>query len=146
MDENMNPEVTKPEVTGEIQAKKLDLDVKVYPTKGDSKLLAFASVTLGGCFAIRDIRIMDSEKGAFVAMPDRKDSKGEYRDICFPTTKEMREALHSAVLGEYQRTVEHIASRGERAKPSVRKALQEKVAQTEERPAASPKKVDRGER
>ena len=99
--ENMTPE------TGAAQPAKLDVDVRVYPSKEEGNLLAFASVTLGGCFAVKGIKIMDGEKGAFVSMPDRKDSKGEYHDICFPTTSEMRQALHTAVLGEYQRAVSY---------------------------------------
>ena len=116
--ENMTPE------TGTAQPAKLDVDVRVYPSKEEGNLLAFASVTLGGCFAVKGIKIMDGEKGAFVSMPDRKDSKGEYHDICFPTTSEMRQALHTAVLGEYQRVMELIAARSEKARPSVRDALQ----------------------
>lgn len=85
--ENMTPE------TGAAQPAKLDVDVRVYPSKEEGNLLAFASVTLGGCFAVKGIKIMDGEKGAFVSMPDRKDSKGEYHDICFPTTSEMRQDI-----------------------------------------------------
>ena len=70
MNENLTPE-TEPAVPA-----KLDVAVRVYPSKMEGSLLAYANVTLGGCFAVKGIRVMDSEKGAFVAMPDRKDSKG----------------------------------------------------------------------
>ena len=128
MNENTAPE------TSAAQPAKLDMDVRVYPSKEEGNLLAFASVTLGGCFAVKGIKIMDSEKGAFVAMPDRKDAKGEYHDICFPTTAEMRQALNTAVLSEYQKVMELIAARGEKARPSVRDALQN-TAKAAERPA-----------
>ncbi len=118
MNGNMAPE------TDAAQPAKLDVAVRVYPSKEEGNLLAFASVTLGGCFAIKGVKIMDSENGAFVAMPDRKDAKGEYHDICFPTTLEMRQALNTAVLGEYQKVMELIATRSEKARPSVRDALQ----------------------
>ena len=143
--ENMTPE------TGTAQPAKLDVDVRVYPSKEEGNLLAFASVTLGGCFAVKGVKIMEGEKGAFVAMPDRKDGKGEYHDICFPTTSEMRQALHTAVLGEYQRVMELIAARSEKARPSVRDALQN-AAKGADRPApdktkAPPqRKADKGER
>ena len=84
-------------------------------------------------------------------MPDRKDSKGEYHDICFPTTSEMRQALHTAVLGEYQRVMELIATRSEKARPSVRDALQN-TAKAAESPAPDKakaprqRKTDKGER
>lgn len=93
----------------------LDMSVKIFPAQDAKSLLATASVTLGGCFAIRGIHIVDSEKGAFVSMPQRKDGKGEYRDICFPTTPEMRKALDTAVLDEYQRVTERSFTRAEQA-------------------------------
>lgn len=113
----------------------LDVSVKVTPAKEDGNLLAFANVTLGGCFAVRGVRILDSEKGIFVAMPDRKDAKGEYRDICFPTTPEMRQALHTAVLGEYQKVMEQLTERGQKTRTSVRDALQNAAKTIADRPA-----------
>ena len=69
-----------------------------------------ASVTIGGCFAVRGIQVREGKNGLFVSMPQRKDAKGEYRDICFPTTAEMRKAINDAVLGEYERTAPPRAS------------------------------------
>ena len=66
---------------------KLDVSVKVYPTRESGSLLAFASVNLGGCFAVNGIRIMDTKKGTFIAMPGRKDQEGKYHDICCPIRK-----------------------------------------------------------
>ena len=86
----------------------LDISVKVYPAQDNNSknLLANASVTVGGCFAVRGVRVMNSEKGAFVSMPQRRNAQGEYKDICFPTTKEMRQALNSAVLDAYNKVME----------------------------------------
>lgn len=79
---------------------KLDISVKVYPVQDAKNLLANASVTIGGCFAIRGVRVMNSEKGAFVSMPQRKSAEGEYMDARLflggsePTTlKELSAAL-----------------------------------------------------
>lgn len=93
----------------------LDMTVKVYPVQNEKNLLATASVTLGGCFAIKGIHILDSEKGAFVSMPQRKNAKGEYKDICFPTTAEMRSAINTAVLDEYQKVAQRSFTRAEQA-------------------------------
>lgn len=141
MSENM------PQEAGTPQPAKLDVDVRVYPSKEEGNLLAFASVTLGGCFAVKGVKIMEGENGAFVAMPDRKDGKGEYHDICFPTTSEMRQALHTAVLGEYQRVMELIAARSEKTRPSVRDALQN-TGKPAERPPQNKnqRKADKGAR
>ena len=90
----------------------MDMTVKVFPVQSSKNLLATASVTLGGCFAVCGIQIRDGKNGAFVSMPQRKDAKGEYHDICFPTTAEMRQAIQTAVLGEYERTSQRDQSRG----------------------------------
>ena len=88
----------------------LDMTVKVHPVRDNKSLLATASMTIGGCFAVRGIQVRDGKNGVFVSMPQRKDAKGEYRDICFPTTAEMRQAINVAVLGEYERTAPSRAS------------------------------------
>ena len=139
MNENCTPE-TEPAVPA-----KLDVAVRVYPSKLEGNLLAYANVTLGGCFAVKGIRVMDSEKGAFVAMPDRKDSKGEYHEICFPTTAEMREALNTAVMGEYQRVVELIAAQSEKARAPVPDAPQ-KASGAAPKQASKRRNADRGAR
>ena len=90
----------------------MDMTVKVFPVQSSKNLLATASVTLGGCFAVRGIQIRDGKNGTFVSMPQRKDAKGEYHDICFRTTAEMRQAINAAVLGEYERTAQRDQSRG----------------------------------
>ena len=131
-----------PEVNVERPAP-LDVSVKITPVTKDGNLLAFANVTLGGCFAVTGIRVMDSERGIFVAMPDKKNSKGEYHDVCFPTTPEMRKVLHSAVLGEYQHTMEQLVSRGEKSRSSVRDALQNAAKAAAERPAPETARVPR---
>ena len=134
MNETLIPE-TEPVVPA-----KLDVAVRIYPSKTEGNPLAYASVTLGGCFAVKGIRIMDSEKGVFVAMPDRKDSKGEYHEVCFPTTAEMREALNTAVMGEYHRVVELIAAQGEKTRTPVPPAA------TAPKKTAKARNADRGAR
>ena len=140
MNENFAPE-TEPAVPA-----KLDVAVRVYPSKMEGNLLAYANVTLGGCFAVKGIRVMDSEKGAFVAMPDRKDSKGEYHEVCFPTTAEMREALNTAVMGEYHRVVELIAAQGEKARAPVPDAPQKASGAATPKRATKARNADRGAR
>lgn len=118
------------------------VDVKIFfpkdPEKDHGKLLAFASVNLGGVFAVNGIRVYDTDKGPFVAMPSTKGQDDKYHDVCCPTTKEMRKALNAAVLGAYQQEVE---------RPSVRGALKEAAKETAARPAPAPeRKVDKGAR
>ena len=97
----------------------LDMTVKVHPVRDNKSLLATASVTLGGCFAVQGIQVREGKNGVFVSMPQRKDAKGRYHDVCFPTTAEMRRAINAAVLGEYERTAP--------SRASVLEALREKT-------------------
>ena len=118
------------------------VDVKIFPLKNPEKdhgkLRAFASVNLGGVFAVNNIRIYAAENGPFVAMPSTKGQDGKYHDVCCPTTKEMRKALNTAILDAYQQEVE---------RPSVRGALKEAAKDVAARPEASPeRKADRGAR
>lgn len=94
---------------GAVSQDTLNIEVRVYPVNSQeeqSNLRAFADVTLGGCFAVKGIRVMDSAKGLFMSMPSKKDRDGEYHEICFPTTARMRSDLKKAVMGEYQRVME----------------------------------------
>lgn len=120
--------------------------MKIYlpkdPEKDHGKLLGFASVNLGGVFAVNNIRIYDSSKGPFVSMPSTKGKDDKYHDICCPTTKEMREALHGAILGAYQKEVEQ-------ERPSVRNAIKESTKEAASRPAPDQQKqrtADKGAR
>ena len=136
---NLLPLETRKEDTMENQKNTLEVSVKVYPLqeKGGN-LLAFASATVGGCFAVNGIRVMDSEKGKFVAMPSSKWKDGKYHDICCPTTAEMRQVINTAVLGEYQKAVE---------KPSLRGALQNAAKEAAARPAPDVQRsADKGAR
>lgn len=78
-------------------------EVRIYPTKGEGAVKAFASVTLGG-YAVHGVKIIDSDKGLFVAMPSEareKDGKKEYKDIFHPVSPEARKELVDAVMDAY---------------------------------------------
>lgn len=128
----------------------LSVSVKVYPQQDKGNLLAFASATIGGCFAVNGLRVMDSEKGKFVAMPSNKGNDGKYHDICCPTTAEMRKALDAAVLGAYEQARETPEPEKTPAKapekPSLRGALQTAAKEAASRPVPETPKADRGER
>lgn len=73
--------------------------------RGDSKVRAYASANIGGTFAIHGIRVVDSQKGLFVQMPQRSYRTGgamKYEDIFHPITAESRSELNSAVLSAYE--------------------------------------------
>lgn len=70
-----------------------------------SKVKAIASANIGGAFAIHGIRVVDSQKGTFVAMPQssyEKDGQKHYSDLFHPISAEAREELNGAVLDAYE--------------------------------------------
>lgn len=83
----------------------------------NSKVKAIASVNIGGVFAIHGLRVIDSQKGLFVQMPQssyQKDGKTEYSDIFHPVTAEARSELCSKVLEAYEQKLDEIESEDER--------------------------------
>ena len=61
----------------------MKVDVKIGSIRPEGSVRAYASVNLNDCFAIRNVKVMESTKGLFVAMPSYKAGNGEYKDICF---------------------------------------------------------------
>lgn len=76
-------------------------DVRITHLDSGGKVRAMASITFDECFVVTGLRIMDGSNGLFVAMPSRKLPDGEYKDICFPVTRDTREAIQEAVLAKY---------------------------------------------
>ena len=82
----------------------------------NSKLKAIASVNIGGAFAIHGLRVIDSQKGLFVQMPQnsfQRDGKTEYSDIFHPITAEARSELNSKVLEAYEQEFTEAESESE---------------------------------
>jgi stage V sporulation protein G len=67
-----------------------------------NKVVAIASIVVDDCFVIHDLRIVNGDKGLFVAMPSRKLPNGEFRDICHPINTDARTGIQEAVLAEFQ--------------------------------------------
>lgn len=71
--------------------------------KENSRMKGIASVLIDNCLAIHDIRIIEGDKGLFVAMPSRKTAAGTYRDITHPINQEIRDMFEKAIIEEYQK-------------------------------------------
>ncbi len=76
-------------------------DVRVRKVAHSGKMKAVVSITLDGEFVVHDIKIIEGDKGIFIAMPSRKAPDGEYRDIAHPINSETRERIQKIVLEEY---------------------------------------------
>jgi stage V sporulation protein G len=75
-------------------------DVKVQIVD-EGRLKAFATITLNGCFVVRDVKVIDGNTGLFVAMPSRRKPDGTYRDVAHPLNSECRGYLEKCVLEAY---------------------------------------------
>ena len=78
-------------------------NVKVIKTEGNFRVKGIASITIDDSFVVHDIKILESEKGLFVAMPSRRLPSGEFKDIAHPINAEAREFIQKAVLNEYEK-------------------------------------------
>lgn len=78
--------------------------------RDEPKLKAFANVTFDDAFVVRGIKIIEGDKGLFVAMPSKKGKDGVYRDIAHPVTNEMRKRIESAVLAKYEKALAGVES------------------------------------
>lgn len=76
-------------------------DVKVFPVDED-KLRAYVTITLDGCFVVRDLKVISGTTGLFVAMPAKKRKDGTYKDIAHPLNSSMREKMEQIVLSAYE--------------------------------------------
>ena len=83
----------------------LQYDVKIHSLYPEGSCRASASVNLNGSFAIRGLKVMEGTNGLFVSMPSYRTGNGEYKDICFPCTKEARSQLNEAVLHAYHQSL-----------------------------------------
>lgn len=80
-------------------------DVRIRKVLRNNNLKGVASITFDDMFAIHDIKIIEGEKGMFIAMPSRQTEDGNYRDICHPINTETRAEIQEAVFKAYNEAV-----------------------------------------
>ena len=77
-------------------------DVRVRKVAKEGKMKAVVSIMLDDEFVVHDIKVIEGEKGLFIAMPSRKASDGEYRDIAHPINSGTRDKIQQMILGKYE--------------------------------------------
>ena len=80
-------------------------DVRIRRVEKEGKMKAVVSITIDEEFVVHDIKVIEGEKGLFIAMPSRKAADGEYRDIAHPINSETREQIQKLILEKYQENV-----------------------------------------
>ena len=81
-------------------------DVRVRKVAKEGKLKAVVSITLDEEFVVHDIKVIEGEKGLFIAMPSKKSADGEYRDIAHPINSGTRERIQKFILEKYEETIQ----------------------------------------
>ena len=80
-------------------------DIRVRKLTKEGKMKAVVSVTFDDVFVVHDIKVIDGDKGLFIAMPSRRAGDGEYRDIAHPINSDMHDRLQSEILAKYEEAV-----------------------------------------
>lgn len=80
-------------------------DVRVRKITKEGKMRAVVSITIDEEFVIHDIKVIEGEKGLFIAMPSKKAADGEYRDIAHPINSGTRESIQRIILENYEKAL-----------------------------------------
>ncbi|MCH5271440.1 MAG: septation regulator SpoVG [Lachnospiraceae bacterium] len=80
-------------------------DVRVRRITKEGKMKAIVSITIDDEFVVHDIKVIEGEKGLFIAMPSKKATDGEYRDIAHPINSGTREAIQQTILESYEQAL-----------------------------------------
>lgn len=80
-------------------------DVRVRKVAKEGKMKAVISITIDNEFVVHDIKVIEGDKGLFIAMPSRRAGDGEYRDIAHPINSDTRERIQKMILDRYEQTL-----------------------------------------
>lgn len=80
-------------------------DVRVRKITKEGKMRAVVSITLDDELVIHDIKVIEGDKGLFIAMPSKKAADGEYRDIAHPINSQTRERIQGMIIEAYEKSL-----------------------------------------
>jgi len=76
-------------------------ELRIRKVTSEGKLKAYVTVTFDNCFVVHNVKIIEGKDGLFIAMPSKKTSTGEYKDVAHPISPEFRTELQNKILDEY---------------------------------------------
>ncbi|MFH1001810.1 MAG: septation regulator SpoVG [bacterium] len=117
-------------------------DVRLRKIETEGKLRAYVSITFDDSFVVHDLRVIDGNKGMFVAMPSKRLPNGDHKDIAHPINTEIREKIQNAVLDVYNRELEEAPQAKVEEKEEVVEETEEVVEETETEEEAEKKEED----
>lgn len=88
-------------------------DVRIRQIEREGKMKAVVSITIDNEFVVHDIKVIEGEKGLFIAMPSRMAANGEYRDIAHPINSETREMIQRMIIDKYESTLAEAGAKKE---------------------------------
>lgn len=91
----LNKEVLQMQVT----------DVRVRKIAKEGRMKAVVSITLDDEFVVHDIKVIEGDKGLFIAMPSKRTADGEYKDIAHPINSSARDAIQKVILESYEKAL-----------------------------------------
>lgn len=106
-------------------------DVRLRKIETEGKLRAYVSITFDDSFVVHDLRVIDGNKGMFVAMPSKRLPNGDHKDIAHPINTEIREKIQNAVLDVYHRELEETPQVKE--EPKVEEEVEESKEEEKEK-------------
>ena len=80
-------------------------DVRVRKVEKEGKMKAVVSITIDQEFVIHDIKVIEGDRGLFIAMPSKRTADGEFRDIAHPINSETRENIQNIILDSYKKSL-----------------------------------------
>ncbi len=80
-------------------------DVRVRKIAKDGRMKAVVSITLDEDFVVHDIKVIEGDKGLFIAMPSKRTADGEYKDIAHPINSSTRDAIQKVILESYEKAL-----------------------------------------
>jgi len=114
-------------------------DVRLRKIETEGKLRAYVSITFDDSFVVHDLRVIDGNKGMFVAMPSKRLPNGDHKDIAHPINTEIREKIQNAVLDVYNRELE------ETPQVKVEDKIEEKIEESKEEESKEEEKEEAAE-
>jgi stage V sporulation protein G len=82
-------------------------EVKVFPSQESGRLKAYATIVFDNDFIVRDLKVIEGNKGLFVSMPSRRKKDGSFRDIVHPLNSDTRTMIEQSIIAEYENVVKH---------------------------------------
>ncbi|MDE7140315.1 MAG: septation regulator SpoVG, partial [Treponemataceae bacterium] len=76
-------------------------ELRIRKVTAEGKLRAYVTVTFDNCFVVHNVKIIEGKTGLFIAMPSRKTTDGDYKDVAHPISLAFRTALQDKILAEY---------------------------------------------